>query len=274
MEQQQAAEAMQGFASVAEAVESHRQTSYEYLGDEAPFVPDKERRMLQHLDNRRIRMRQDYADVDADEDLMPEAKDRKKDEIHKRDKPHIESQSQRVIDGLLSQARVLERKAKPWPERQSKDLSNDTERLSLAYAEADRLVRVANKRSTLGNTDKRNPLYNLGDFLKEKYAEGMSTGGAQGSALCAGVLRAAEELGASQEEILNSLRTDEQRQMVDEARRLQMFAGSISTDTPQPRRRKRTGPRRLRGGQAPKLLSGGGNEPMAIRCSNRKRAWK
>jgi len=48
--------------------------------------------------------------------------------------------------------------------------------------------------------------------LRSKYAEGIGIGGAQGSALCAGVLRASEELGVDEREIVEPLRTDLQRE--------------------------------------------------------------
>jgi hypothetical protein len=259
--------AITGFESAAEAVEANRQTSYEYLRDEAPFVPARERMMLQNLDNRRTRVRQEYTDVDANEDLVEEARERQKDEIYERNRVHIESKGQQIKDGLLSAASFLERKAKPWPSGESKDISNDTGRLSLAYSEGERLVRIANKRS-------ENPIFKSaghGEFLRQKYQEGIDVGGAQGSALCAGVLRAAEELGVSQEEVLDPLRTDAQRQAVDDARRLEALATSVSMDTPKPRR---AGRGRLHGGRPPNVLVGERGELTVQARGNRKPAWK
>jgi hypothetical protein len=237
------------------------------LRDEVPFVPDKERRMLQNLDNRRTRIRQEYASIDENRDLVDEARVRQKDEIYERHQRYIENQSQQVRDGLLSASKVLERKAKPWPQGQSKDISHDTQRISLAYSEADRLVRMAKDRA-------EHPVFkNLGgsEFLRKHYQRGIETGNAQGSALCAGVLRAAEELGISEEEILDPLRTDEQRQMVDDARRLEVLATSVSTDTPKPRR---AGRGRLQGGRPPNVLVGESGELTVQGRGNRKPAWK
>jgi hypothetical protein len=108
-------------------------------------------------------------------------------------------------------------------------MSNDTKHLSLAYAESERLVRIAQKRA-------ENPVFKLGvgDYLRQQYQQGIETGGAQGSALCAGVLRAAEELGVSPHDILDPLRTDEQRQAFDDARRLEHYSTLISTSVPEP----------------------------------------
>jgi hypothetical protein len=259
--------ALTGFESATEAVEANRQTSYEYLRDEAPFVPERERRMLQNLDNQRTRIRNEYASIDENGDLVEEARERQKDEIYERNRVHIESKGQQIKDGLLSAASFLERKAKPWPSGESKDISNDTGRLSLAYSEAERLVRIANKRS-------ENPIFKNaghGEFLREHYQRGIETGGAQGSAMCFGALRAGEELGVGEGSIIDPLRTDEQRELVDNARRLEALATSVSMDTPKPRR---AGRGRLQGGRPPNVLVGDGGELTIQSRGNRKPAWK
>ena len=260
-----------GFESATEAVEA-QQTSYESLV-ESDFVPAKARDLLKNADNRRTRVRQQYAAADQNADLVDEAKEREKDEIYERNQAYIQNTSEQARDALLSEARLKERQARPWPVGQSKDLSNNTELLSLAYAESERLARLAEKRAkiTVGGKEKPNPMFNMGDFLRSKYAEGIGIGGAQGSALCAGVLRAAEELGVSEEEVVEPLRTDDQRQKIDDARRLEMLATSVSTDTPKPRRGRRGA---LRGGQPPNLLIGDNGTPTFAGRSSRKPSWK
>jgi hypothetical protein len=51
--------------------------------------------------------------------------------------------------------------------------------------------------------------------------------------VCRGVLRAAQELGIGND-WLDSLRSDSQRKMLDDARRLEYFSGLISTEAPKP----------------------------------------
>jgi hypothetical protein len=70
--------------------------------------------------------------------------------------------------------------------------------------------------------------------LKEEYAHGMAAGGVEGVAICKGALMAADELGISEEEFLNGLRTFEQLAELGKAQRYRRMAQSIGKSIPQP----------------------------------------
>jgi hypothetical protein len=80
------------------------------------------------------------------------------------------------------------------------------------------------------------------------------------------VLEAAEEIGISTDEIVDSLRNDEQRAMMDDARKLLTYSHSISEKAPEPRSRRYGLGRRLSRGpernRASVHLVGGGGPPI------------
>jgi hypothetical protein len=207
--------------------------SYESIRDHSEVIPAPIRQKWQHADNHEQRLRQTYERLEEDGDLTAEAKSQRAIAAHTSEVPKIVAKKQDARDSLLAEARISERRAKPWPKGQPKVLSNSPDVLGLAYSESERLVRIGNKRA-----ERPGPFgSNHTDFLREKYKEGLDTGGIQGAALCYGVERAAEELGVPLESIIAPLRTDEQRVALDDARRLEYFSGLISTKrVPEPPR--------------------------------------
>jgi hypothetical protein len=252
-----------------EAVETTEGGSYEAIRDASPVIPDRVRKTWQLGDKQALRLREEYQRILGSEEFTPEAKREKASDAYRRHAPKIAQTKQEAREALLREASILERRGKPWPEGQSKDLSNNTERLSLAYSEAERLVRIAQRRSTLkvAGSERPNPMFSVSDFLRSKYAEGIGVGGAQGSALCAGVLRAAEELGADEHEIMDPLRTDQERELVDNARLLAHYARLVDTSVPEI-------PRGLRSGSRRSPNHGLAASPTGERVTKRKAAWK
>ena len=121
------------------------------------------------------------------------------------------------------------------------------------------------------------------DMLTSEYKRGLKIGGIEGGSICRGVIRAANELGVSVEEVVGPIRSDRHNESVDRARRLEYAADVISTKAPQPPRSiVGRSPRRGRDGAnlhthriAPALL-GGEREviPQETRCRGSSRAKK
>lgn len=102
------------------------------------------------------------------------------------------------------------------------------ERLIASQNEASRIVRKMERLQS-------GPLKpNATNMLRDEYARGIETGGAEGVAICKGALMAADELGVSEEEFLGPLRTPEQQAELDKAVPCHMMARSISTRIPEP----------------------------------------
>jgi hypothetical protein len=93
--------------------------------------------------------------------------------------------------------------------------------------------------------------------LRQEYARGLEIGGVEGGSICRGVLRASQELGVG-DDWLDSLRSDRQRQSLDDARRLEHYAGLISVKAPEPPKSLRK-PSGRGGGPAPLLVPASGS---------------
>jgi hypothetical protein len=184
------------------------------------------------------RLLEEYERIANSEELTDEAKKERAARAYERNAERIREAKVDAKQTLLRDAALLEHKALPWPEKQAKDISNNTELLSLAYSESETLVRLVEKRSkiTAGGREKPNPMFDATDFLRGKYAEGIGIGGAQGSALCAGVLRASEELSVDAHDVVDPLRSDLQRQQLDDARLNNHYSRFIDTSVPRPSR--------------------------------------
>jgi hypothetical protein len=258
-------------ANLTEAVEAEASpNSYEGIRDASPVIPDRVRSTWQLADKQALRLREEYERIAGNEELNDEAKQQKAAAAYERNAQKIADIKQQARQALLREASLLERRAKPWPEKENKDISNDAERLSLAYSESERLVRLAEKKSKLkaGGSERPNPMFNVADFLRSKFAEGLHVGGVQGSALCHGALRAAEELGVDEHEVIDALRTDEQRVLLDNARRLEHFARLVDTSVPQI-------PRGLRGDNRRRSpVHGLAASASGQRTTKRKATWK
>jgi hypothetical protein len=147
-----------------------------------------------------------------------------------------ESESERIQAAGEKARELLEREAKghemmamPRPKGEN-IFSLSTEKLLAAQNEAARIVRTMERRQSAPGPFKPN----TASVLKEEYARGIDTGGAEGTAICKGALMAADELGISAEEFLNDLRTPEQMEALDKAERCRRMAFSIPNNVPRP----------------------------------------
>jgi hypothetical protein len=204
---------------------------YESIRD-SNIVPPSVREKVIYSEQARRGLRQTYEKLQDDQDLTLEAKQRLAQEAFERNKDRVVEKNQEAREGLINAAKAKEKSAVPKPPGVSLTTEDPT-RLLLIQGEADRVRRIADKRGNhpLGGGAR------IGDFLRSEYKRGVEElSGAEAQARCAGVLRAAEELGVSEEEVVGSLRTDQQRETLDEARRLYYMSDMFSKDAPAPPR--------------------------------------
>jgi hypothetical protein len=201
--------------------------TYEQIRDSNIVPPDVREKVILSEQARRG-LHQTYEKLADDQDLNDEARGRLAREAYERDKDRVASRSIAAREALIKTAKEKERSATPKPPGVSLT-TDDPTRLLLINQEADRVRRIAEKRGTspLGGGAR------VGDYLRSEYKRGCEElSGAQAQAVCAGVLRVAEELGVSEEEVVSPLRTDAQRETLDEGRRLLWMSDMFSKDAP------------------------------------------
>lgn len=210
------------------AVESSS-ASYESLRDELPGVPAGTRTLWQAADRGVQSLQSTYKTLQEDGDLTAEARGRKAGEVFERLGPSIVSHYSRVKQELESAAELNERQSIPRPAGMSLEPSSNEELLT-AQNEASRIIRSIERRSKAGG-----PLAaSATDQLRSEYQRGLKAGGIVGAAICRGALEASRELGISEQEWLNELRNDVQRDKLDRARRLRIAASSVPSRAPGP----------------------------------------
>jgi hypothetical protein len=228
--------------------EQYRPNSYEWIRDTGAdgIIPRDTQRKWINADNRASRLRDQYRSISENSDLTPEAKEQRLQDLYERNRHEIENLKHEAVKSLLSEARMAERRSRPWPAGESRE-PTDPQRLLLQAGEGDRLVRIAQRRSTIttGGRERPNPMFSMTGFLQEQYGAGLEQGGPGGASLCGGVLRAAEELGVDQDEILNAHRDEHQIELIDNARRMHHYSRLVDMRVPEPPKRN-TGPKRLR----------------------------
>jgi hypothetical protein len=182
-------------------------------------------------DRRQHRLTQTYRSLKDDPRYSGSHKAEQMWAAYEREGEHIQAAGEKARELLERDARGHEMRAMPRPK--GENVTNlSAERLSLAQAEAARIVR---KTQRLQNASYAGPFnQSTADVLREEYARGIESGGVEGVAICKGTLMAADELGISEEEFLDSLRTSEQLEALDKARRARMMAQSISKRIPTP----------------------------------------
>ena len=203
--------------------------TYEAIRD-SNIVPPDVREAVIRSEHARRGLQETYQSIQSDPDLTTEAKARLADEAHQKHKDGIVEKNQTAREGLLKTVKSKEKAAVPTPKGVSLT-TDDPTRLLLIQGEAERIRRIAEKRGDhpLGGGGR------VGDYLKSEYARAVNElSGAEAQAVAAGTLRAAVELGVSEEEIVSPLRTDQQRELLDEARRLEYMSGMFSKEAPKP----------------------------------------
>jgi hypothetical protein len=201
--------------------------SYEQLRES---VPNSEARAAWlDCDRRRANLAGTYRSLKDDPRYTEEHKASKMQEAYEKESTRIQAAGERARDLLEKDAEGREAMAMPRPK--GENVTNlSVERLLASQNEAARIVRKTQRLQSAPGPFKQS----TADVLKEEYARGMSVGGAEGVSVCKGTLMAAGELGISEDEFLNSLRTPEQLEELDKARRYRRMAGSIGKSIPKP----------------------------------------
>jgi hypothetical protein len=207
------------------------QQSYEQLRDS---VENAEARAawLDH-DRRLAALTDTYRSLQDDPRYTEEHKSEQMWETFEKQGEHIQAAGQKARDLLGKEAEGHEMMSVPRP-RGENIFNLSTEKFIAAQNECGRIVRK------VGGIDASSPFAaNKSQVLKDEYARGMRAGGAEGVAICKGTLMAADELGISEEEFLDDLRTPEQHEQLDKARRARQMAFSIGQRIPEPPIEKR-----------------------------------
>ena len=181
-----------------------------------------------------------------DESLNDEFRQRRATEIYEQNKAKMEAARLKARDTLQKHAAFAEKAAIPTPNGEPTS-SSDPTKLLIDLQTSASIVRTIERQWSAAGPLKRSP----GEYLTEQYRKGLGQGGLEGGSLCRGVLRAAEELGLG-DDFLDPLRSDRDRERLDNARRLLFAADSIDTKAPKPPReltRSAAGSATRRGGQ-------------------------
>ncbi len=150
---------------------------------------------------------------------------------YERESEHIRTAGEKARTLLEKEARGYEMMALPRPKGENMH-SISTERLIAAQNEASRIARKLDRLESAKGPEGFKP--STSRVLRDEYARGIEIGGTEGAARCKGVLMAAEELGVSEEEFLDDLRTPEQHEQLDKARRALWMAQHIGSSIPEP----------------------------------------
>jgi hypothetical protein len=202
---------------------------YESL-KESPLLTSEVREKVIRSEQGRRGLQETYQRIQNDPDLTTEAKARLAQEAFEKNQASVVEKNIAAREALIKTAKSKEKAAVPTPKGVTLT-TDDPTRLLLIQGEAERIRRIAEKRGDhpLGGGGR------VGDYLKSEYARAVNElSGAEAQAVAAGTLRAAVELGVSEEEIVSPLRTDQQRELLDEARRLEYMSGMFSKEAPTP----------------------------------------
>jgi len=245
------------------------QTPYERLrSDEA--IPRDIREQWLSTDTAAGTLTRNYRRILEDGELTPEAKVARAQTLYQEQAPRVVEKKKRLRADLIKAAEGEEHSAIPFVRGASLNATNSNDVIA-AQNEADRIVRQLERRadnSPFGAT-------RHSDFLQDEYKRGLEIGGAEGSALCRGALRAAHELGLGTGAEAEWLpREAKHHEHLDRARRLRYASDSISSEAPKPPKAlRRSGARRIGSERGPEpMLMGGGGNPLQPKRA--KRSWK
>ena len=199
--------------------------TYESIRDHSDIVPRDVRVAWIEADQAERMLRGQYETLAEDTDLNDEAKARRASEIYEGRREVVERKKQAAKDALIKASKSAVKSSIPRPSGEATS-SVDPTKLLLDQNEANRIVRTVERRGDKGPFSQSSS-----EYLKQEYERGLEIGGVEGGAICRGALRAAQELGAGGEWLP---RNDRQRELLDNARRLEHYAGLIATDAPKP----------------------------------------
>jgi hypothetical protein len=229
---------------------------YEDIRNHSDIIPRDTRVEWIEADQAEGMLRYQYDRLAQDGDLTDEARARRAGELYERHRERIERKKKAARDALAKAAKSAEKGPVPRPPGEGLS-STDPTKLLLDKNEAGRIVRTVERRKGQAGPFRQD----TGDLLRQEYARGLEIGGVEGGSICRGVLRASQELGVG-DDWLDSLRNDRQRESLDDARRLEYYAGLISVKAPEPPKSLRKSSGRG-GGPTPLLVpasgSGGGS---------------
>lgn len=188
------------------------------------------------LDRRRAALRGVYGQTDGDPRYTDSFKRDTQWEAYDREAPRIEAAGAKARELLEKTARGHEMAAKPRPHGESM-IYSDPSRIVAAQNEAARIVRRLDRQADKAG---KNPIGrpSPAEYLRDEYRRGMETGGVAGVAICDGAWRAADELGIDPDSYLAPLRTPEQDEQLDRARRYRQIADSVASSVPKPPRQR------------------------------------
>jgi hypothetical protein len=204
--------------------------SYEQLRDS---VENTEARAAWMDHDRRLQaLRQTYNTLKDDPRYTEEHKASQMWETYEKQSEHIQAAAQKAKELLEKEARGHEMMALPHPKGENLHSISSAERLIAAQNEASRIARKLERlEKAKGPKNLKPPTARV---LKDEYARGIEVGGVEGAAICKGALMAADELGVSEEEFLDPLRTPEQHEFLDKAWRARLRAQHIGGSIPEP----------------------------------------
>ena len=201
---------------------------HEQLWADHPAVPEHLQRVRIAADQKERTLREGFEKLRADNDLTPEAKLRRAQELHERLAPQIEEGRRQLRENLLKSSKTNERAAIPMPPGVSVGASEPTEML-LAQNERERIMRAVERRRSAAGPFKPD----VADLLRQEYERGMESDSAtEAAAICRGALAAARELGLEDGNWLAPFMRERHYEAQDKARQLHFLADNVSTSTP------------------------------------------
>jgi hypothetical protein len=201
--------------------------SYETLRDS---VENSEARAAwRDHDRRQANLVETYRSLKDDSRYTEEHKASEMWAAYERESVRIQAAGEKARELLEKDAAGRETMATPRPK--GENITNlSAEKFLAAQNEAARIGRKTQRLQNAPGPFKAS----ASDVLKEEYEKGMKAGGVEGVALCKGALMAADELGISEEEFLNPLRTPEQVTELGKAQHYRRLANHIGKSVPQP----------------------------------------
>jgi hypothetical protein len=185
---------------------------------------------LEH-DRRLQALRQTYNTLKDDPRYTDEHKSEQMWAAYERESAHIQAAADKARKLLEQEAQGHEMMSVPRPKGE-RVTNLSAERLIAAQNEAARIARKVGRLESIGGPQSLKPP--TSQVLKDEYARGIEVGGVEGVAICKGALMAADELGISEEEFLDALRTPEQHELLDKAWRARLRAQHIGGGIPEP----------------------------------------
>jgi hypothetical protein len=199
-------------------------------------------------------LQQTYSKLADDAELSDEGKTAKAQAAYERLAPQVVAKRKRARETAQKEAQRLERSSVPMPEGFSLGalkIANASELGAIQAETANLLHTVETKRAKIGSTQmaqdgKQQRVDPATRLLREKYAAALEGSGIEARVQAYAVLKAAEALDIDREDLVDGFRADRHRDALDQARRYQLAADSITSAAPKPP--KALGTTRNRGG--------------------------